>query len=617
MKQNRALMAIALIALAFVPSFAFAQHEGPTMKLVEFSIDQISVPDSAHPGGYVTGYNHYVFVDEIKLIPPEYGTGLCTQENFAYHSEWSVNLCEQGSGPNYTGTELHFLDFLATLPGHQWVRTGVEWTVWKLGTPGTVPVHRIYMPTLNSHVIVAEGERDNDPNQTEILSELAADPATYHDDGKTFGVKLPVNGVCPTGTTEMRRIYNGGYFKAQNANASYHYNDGNHRFFTSWMKYEETMAKVGWEIARIDADVYSQSGLICLPAQATFIKVGNDHPATMDQNGLKNYVSSYSFVKDTMTSVGLTGGPRKIDVDMSRNALFVSQKINRLNAIDPDLEVTPYMLGSDTTIFANPVDERTGKVYIVESYDANNGNGSGVWVFDPKNPNATRIYVIPPLSRDFGEAAAYATVENGVLYVLRVTQPAGNYYSKGALLTYDIRKGISRRIELPDTPYHLAYDSVHNVAYVSYANPDVDAKGFAKIDLVNGTVGNTIYLPTDEVNGTHRPRRIAVDTALNRFYVADSRWDLSLGTVKGKVHQYNLTNGAWERSIVVGYEPDDIQFVPWNGKNVLAVLNRSGNAYSPGPDDFGISLVDPVTFLETKRIPTEQQPGSMKVVTPR
>ena len=225
--------------------------------MVDYKIDQIAIPF----GSQNIAPNHRVAVVETKV---------------------STLLGAPMSEPALLDELARRCNSDAVCLSKNWARTGRTWLVFKLGTPGTVPVSRFYMPGINSHVFVAANEKLGGESALIVLRRLSQD---FIDDGEQFAIVVPLAGYASgdlplsqacgeesqTGLTAMLRLYNNGFSKSgvpSNIPMAVRFNDGNHLFTTrtdvEFVRNQRTVP--GWEISALDTTTNRGAGVWCIPA---------------------------------------------------------------------------------------------------------------------------------------------------------------------------------------------------------------------------------------------------------------------------------------------------------------------------------------------------------------
>ena len=159
--------------------------------------------------GIVDANNTLQVVTALKpysLVYEYYNVDLKHYFRTAYPSESSFVLTG-GAGAGWRDTQDYFL-------------------AWRDGSQGAVPVCRFYGTPgkgPNSHFYTADAGE---------CAFVKRDPGwTY--EGIAYYIKLPANGVCPSGTVPIYRVYNNRWM----------YNDSNHRFTTDTAVVADLVAK--------------------------------------------------------------------------------------------------------------------------------------------------------------------------------------------------------------------------------------------------------------------------------------------------------------------------------------------------------------------------------------
>ncbi len=149
--------------------------------------------------------------------------------------------------------EIAKLDAGTTIRG--WVRTGREFRAYSSAQGGASPVCRFYIPPeLGDSHFFGRGV-------TECTDTARANPSFTLEDARFMYMFLPVAGVCPSGTSNVYRVFS-------------HRRDANHRYMTDTAVRDQMVAR-GWEAEGDGPNLV----VMCAPddgaARAAFSPTGN------------------------------------------------------------------------------------------------------------------------------------------------------------------------------------------------------------------------------------------------------------------------------------------------------------------------------------------------------
>jgi serine protease len=117
--------------------------------------------------------------------------------------------------------------------GSGWYGSGNFFYMWSGPQEGALPVCRFYTQGANSHFYTANLEDCAYLKSLNPANVLADDQWTY--EGVAFYAKLPINGICPSDSAPIYRVYNNRWRE----------DDSNHRFVSSSREYAAMISK-GW-----------------------------------------------------------------------------------------------------------------------------------------------------------------------------------------------------------------------------------------------------------------------------------------------------------------------------------------------------------------------------------
>ena len=120
-------------------------------------------------------------------------------------------------------------DTLVQNPSLGWIVVDEGFKAWPANGPAPVaakPVCRLYSPVVNTHFFSADAAS---------CDSLKQQTGTWIDEGIAFRALVPTNGICPSGTVPVWRLYNNRFAQL----------DSNHRYVVSQGTYRHMIAN-GW-----------------------------------------------------------------------------------------------------------------------------------------------------------------------------------------------------------------------------------------------------------------------------------------------------------------------------------------------------------------------------------
>lgn len=531
-----------------------------------------------------------------------------------------------------TMTEAAMLDELyhrcVTL-GHQnctrdsFLPTGKSWTVFKTGVPGTVPVTRFYIPSINSHVFVAANEMAGSESMLTLLRRY---PDVYRDEGEKFGVmvpfagfaegKLPLPQACgdekQSGLTAMLRIYNGGFSKPtepETTPLAVRFNDGNHQFTTrNDAAYMAELKRVpGWEIAKRDMDSTSRlAGVWCVPSMtANLIQTtafsavpgdgGNGQWIQAQVHDLSRFVLNGSQITlqsgyeptiyRTATNLDqtLTG---RFDADSNRgvfaltraNGGYVEYGGQVVQTIQTSV-LPKSTLNVDRNWSAIKIDQETGVVYATSVTDTIKFHA-----FDPLSNTYLWQYTVPEAYRQYNgtEGELHLAGNYLVTYLQGFTDARDNF--KGALVVIPLvleagATPVVRIVDLPG-PNNNPAGFTYNVATRVGTFADARARQLVHLSFIDWT------MTKEDV--PFEPYAVLVSNVSGEMYATHvpRASDMSYIPTNGALWKRSLSGGAWAQVSEVDRLAANLSVVNIAGVPKVMVFNRGGNSTTFQTIDF-------------------------------
>lgn len=612
MKVFLRVVATLFVTVSLFLSSAQVQAQDDRLSVIEYRIDRIGGGDGTGCGSAVEGQNHFVMIDDEKMIDPVL---------FASLPQHLRDLV-----PN--GKEIEVMDSGLAGP---WYRTGVVMPAWKLGTPGTVAMHRIQMVAHCSHLYVSETESAVSGGQ--VVNAIAFlltlrdgnGQVLFKDNGPAFGVKLPVNGHAITGTRKVYRTYNGAVNRRNRMDVAmpYRYNDPNHKFFFNWVDYEETRVLPGWELSQVDTDAYGPDvGTFLVPADARGFWINNNNPAdrvynSEEQQVYGSFISHFDLPSREVRHIWTRLGQRRIEFDQSRNMAYApAAGFATLQAKMPSsttLVPVVNLVATDPWVrIATVPFERNGKVV-----HAGSGWAMGkLWVYDPKTNSSDFGFFGPELPVEEGNLQLLVTQDNNKLFRM----VGRNSFTTSRLYTYDLLSGAK-----VGQPYDLPFATGQGSESAAYRPELAFSPEDNKLYIVAPEAGRLYWLDlTSRLHGeilipqgngiAYKATDVEVDSAKRMVYVSVSG-DNGQALVNGKVLGFPFGSSVVTRSVQVGKGPWQMALAAIDDKNTIFVTNAADDTapVSQGSPDT-VSQVDTNSFTEVlPRFPTLNQPTGIVV----
>ncbi len=605
---------IATLALFLGSTQAQAQVASDRLTVVEFKIDQIGGADGTGCGGPTIAKNHYTMIDDVKVIDP------------VLWAQLPQSLRDQIP----TGREIELLD--AGIAG-PWYRTGNNFEAWKLGTPGTVAMHRIQAVQFCSHLWITEVDLLYGENAIAWLVRQrdGAGNQIYKDNGASFGVKIPVNGYPLTGTRMAYRAYNGAAFKRGQLTVPVAYleNDPNWRFIFNWVRWEETQLLPGWELARIDADASTDpnAGKFLIPADAKSVWVANQTPDGVVNDpvyGLTgNYLSVFNmdtqnWAASARVDVSVSGKSRSVDFDNSRDVAYMPRgSFRTFQAKSTGPTVTHVAMVPDTRLAAL-VYERTGEVFHLAGSDY----GNRVFVWNPKTDTIWDFIpatgVVPNLDTTVDghiQGAIFGNTFFRVIGINNYTQTKVEVYDipdRAQRATYIINKQLANGGGVFGARPQMSFDPNTNSLWFA----TIYDGSLGELDLDTGVFAD--FPIPQEAGVAVGATDVKVDSLRNKLYVSIAKfrpvWQgASTPFVDGSLYEIDLATKQIARQVTLQVYPWSVAILPTSTGTYVAVTNNatvSGNNVSVPST---ISVVNVSNFAEVARLQTQKQPTAMAV----
>lgn len=584
MKMYRTLMAFAMIAtLSLLAAVSVsAQTLSPEIDLVEYSIAK-------------DGDLQHLYLDSEKKF---HWPGFCANGQ-------NAEICGANSGPDYNGTEVALIDYLGTHPEHQYyvpyLRTGKVWKVFRVGTPGTVPVHRIWVHPWQSHVYVSSNETFLGEN---VLSIMARMPETYQDDGLSFAVRevvptflegsVPITQACgiekQTGLSVMLRSYNGN-------------EAGNHQLTTrtDLAYFEELKNLPGWENSSRDVDTSNrEAGIWCVPAiSSKLVQSTGDSGAPGDgTGGVWLQLQTHDILSWTMGSgnkISLPTGYTPVrystasnsdltwtgyfEVNSNREVVALTRGRGGYNEYGPGAEQglkTLPKAGLPVEIgwFNVVVDEESGVVYGVSVTDTLRYHA-----YDPKENRYLWNYTVPEQYREYHPSESGLHLAGEYLVTQFWTWVDKTNFQTGILIVGNL-KGETPEVKIIDLPgpretvVDFTFDAKANVGYFSNAA----GKELYILDFSDWSL-HTESVPFD-------PYALLADPYTNELYATEvpRAEDMGYPVVDGNLWKRSLSGGAWDFVAPLGYGAKELFLTNLSGKSLVTVFNSHCSVRCPTID---------------------------------
>lgn len=601
------------VATLFVTIFLFlgstqvqAQVASDRLTVVEFKIDQIGGADGTGCGGPTIAKNHYTMIDDVKVLDP------------VIWAQLPQSLRDQIP----TGREIELLD--AGIAG-PWYRTGNNFEAWKLGTPGTVAMHRIQAVQFCSHLWITEVDLLFGENAIAWLVRQrdGAGNQIYKDNGASFGVKIPVNGYPITGTRMVYRAYNGAAFKRGQSNVPVAYleNDPNWRFIFNWVRWEETQLLPGWELSRIDADASTDpnAGKFLVPADAKSVWVVNAEPDGVVNDpvyGLTgNYLSLFNlntqnWAASARVDVSVSGKSRSVDFDNSRDVAYMPRTTFRtFRAKSTGPTVTHVAMVPDSRLAAL-VYERTGEVFHLSG----STYGNRIFVWNPKTdtiwdfvPATGTVPIVDSNADSHIQGAIFGNQLFRVLAVNNLTQTRVEVYdipSRTQRATYTINKKMAQDGNIFGRRPEVSLDPTANTLWIATSYDG----SLGELNLATGAFTD---LPIPQEAGVFvGATDVEVDSVRNKLYVSIAKfhvgWWEGVTLPNGSLFEIDLATKQVTRQVVVQVVPWSVAVLPTSTGTYVAVTNSATVSST-------ISIVNVSNFAEVARLQTQKQPTAMAV----
>lgn len=369
-------------------------------------------------------------------------------------------------------------------------------------------------------------------------------------------------------------------------------------------------------------DSFVSDWLWGVPADAKGLWVANANPQQTDPaTGLRLQGSYFDFQTSGFPRVDYgMGSYGFLSVDNSRDTAYYTQgqtRINRFKFSSND----PIDLQDNTPLLTSLVDERTGKLIIIEGGTV----GGGVWVQDPKNPRpiapGTTLANEYLRARDvrgtnglFNEEIVRAQLFGDMLVLWRGTTQTVDGYTRGQMIVYNVRDWIDRgvrttiTVELPDAvgikgPVLLgpaAFDTVNRRFWVNYGLQRAFGSVTFSEDFTTATVGEMKYLPKNDGEDYHSPNAMYFDSAMGRLYIASHRYGPPNGYLNAELAVYSVDGTRLAAVRLPIADPSDITIAPMAGKNYIVVASMAGAGFYP----VETVVLDPVSLEVIAHMPT-------------
>ncbi len=557
--------------------------------MIDYKIDQIAIPF----GSQNMAPNHRVAVVETKV---------------------STLLGTPMSEPALLDELARRCNGDAICLSKNWARTGRTWPVFKLGTPGTVPVSRFYMPKINSHVFVAANEKLGDESALIVLRRLSQD---FSDDGEQFAIVVPLAGYASgdlplsqacgeesqTGLTAMLRLYNNGFSKPSipsNIPMAVRFNDGNHLFTTrtdvEFVRNQRTVP--GWEISALDTTTNRGAGVWCIPAtlskfvQTTVISTA-DMTLTAQTHDASRFVLNgpsinllpgtpmqyrVPFIDETLT--GLLG------IDSNRGIFSVARanggfvEFGGLQNVSQVSQALPRSAGSTLVVNRSaftvaydsaPDDPLRGHlVYIASGFP-----DFKIQAYDPKTNSYVWDYTMPAEYSAWNRAVGKFAFAGNYL-ITHMNRPINNWAdgANGALIIVKLGGSGPRDVRIipineadgtlstKSVPTDFIYDGVRRVGTWS----DSLGRRLIHVDFATWQVTYE-SLP-------FQPHALLAPTT-GELYVTDVRFDGGWPAIRGNLMKRVSSTNPWTVVSQLGLSAHDLAIVSISGSPSIMVFNSN------------------------------------------
>jgi hypothetical protein len=572
LKTFLAFCVFAMVSTVF-PVETHAQALSEQIELYEFKIDQ--------------GDNglQYLYLDSEKKYS---WPGFCA-------GGANASLCGPNSGPDYNGTELALIDYLGSDPTHQYyvpyIRTGKVWNVFRVGTPGTVPVHRIWVHEWQAHVYVSETETFLGDNVLSIMREM---PETYQDDGASYAVKevlpafeeglLPISQACgiekQTGLSVMLRSYNGN-------------EAGNHQLTTRTDgEYFEDMKNVaGWSNATRDVDTSArEAGIWCVPAISKKLVQSTTYSGAPGdcENGVCLQLQTHNLSEFTLGAGNLISLPSdyiptwyfstdlwdkswtgRFDVNPNRGVIALTRGMGGYNEFgsDENQPLKVLLPKSDLPVEEGwasvKIDEESGVVYGVSVTDTIRYHA-----YDPKGNRYLWNYTVPEQYREYNPAEGELYLAGEYLVGYFWTWVDKTNFQTGIIIfgNLESEEPEVRIIDLPgprETVTDFTFDAKAMVGYFANAA----GKELYRLDFRTWSM-TTEPLP-------FQPYALLADPYTDELYATEvpRTYEMGYPVVDGNLWKRNLTQGTWDFVAPQGYGAKELFITTLGGKQFVTIFN--------------------------------------------